>query len=162
MAHYSMERRESVVRRMLNEETPIALLARETGVAEGTLYRWRDAAKSDGETVGAKKPEKYSPAQKFAMVVEAALLNEAELAEYCRKKGLYPEQVKAWRSQAEKAMASGVVSAKELREAVVAEKRRTKDVERELRRKERALAEAAALLTLRKKAQAIWGGGEAE
>jgi transposase-like protein len=89
-------------------------------------------------------------------------LNEAELAEYCRKKGLYPEQVKAWRAQAEKAMAGGVVSAKELREAVATEKKRNQELERELRRKEKALAETAALLTLRKKAAAIWGEGEDE
>jgi hypothetical protein len=41
-----------------------------------------------------------------------------------------------------------------------AEKKRSKELERELLRKERALAETAALLTLRKKAQAIWGDGE--
>ncbi len=110
-----------------------------------------------------KQPyEKHSATQKFAIVVQAASLNEAELAEYCRKKGLYPDRVKAWRTQAEKAMAGGIVSAKELREAVTAEKKRNKALERELHRKEKALAETAALLTLRKKAAAIWGEGEAE
>lgn len=163
MAHYPLERRESVVRRMLNEEVSISALARETGIAEGTLYRWRDAARPNGEAVSTKKPsEKHSATQKFAIVVQAASLNEAELAEYCRKKGLYPDRVKAWRTQAEKAMAGGVVSAKELREAVTAEKKRNKALERELHRKEKALAETAALLTLRKKAAAIWGEEEAE
>lgn len=110
-----------------------------------------------------KHDEKYSAAQKFAILVEAVSLNEAELAEYCREKGLYPDQVRTWRAQAEKAMASGgVVSAKELREALSAEKKRNKALERELARKEKALAETAALLTLRKKAAAIWGEGEAE
>jgi transposase-like protein len=108
-----------------------------------------------------KKPgEKHSASQKFAMVVATASLNEAELAEYCRKLGVYPEHVKAWRAQAERAMASGVVSAKELREAVASEKKRNKALERELHRKDKALAETAALLTLRKKAAAIWGEGE--
>jgi transposase-like protein len=42
---------------MLNEEISISVLARETGVAEGTLYRWRHAAQPNGETVTAtKKP----------------------------------------------------------------------------------------------------------
>ncbi len=108
MAHYPLERRESVVRRMLNEEVSISALARETGIAEGTLYRWRDAAKSKGEAVSRKKSsEKHSGPQKFAAVVETAGLNEAELAEHCRAKGLYPEQVKAWRAQAEQAVANG-------------------------------------------------------
>ena len=160
MAHYSPERRESVVRRMLNEAISIAALARETGINDNTLYRWRSAAKPNGEMMSTKKTEKHSASQKFAIVVETAALNEAELAEYCRKKGLYAEQVKAWRSQAEAALAGGVVSAKALREAVSTEKKRNKALERELNRKDKALAETAALLTLRKKAAAIWGEGE--
>lgn len=149
---------------MFNEGVSMSALARETGIAEGTLYRWRNAAKPNGETVAVtrKQNEKHSASRKFAILVEAASLNEAELAEYCRKQGLYPEQVRAWRAQAEQAMASGVVSAKELREAVAAEKKRNNALERELRRKEKALAETAALLTLRKKAAAIWGEGEDE
>jgi hypothetical protein len=43
-----------------------------------------------------KKQEKLSAAQKLAVVIETASLNEAELLEYCRKKGLYPAQVKGW------------------------------------------------------------------
>jgi len=147
---------------MLSAEISIPALARETGIAQWTLYRWRDAAQPNGEVVSKTKKytEKHSAAQKFALVVETAGFNEAEVAEYCRKKGLYPAQLKAWRVQAERAMASGVVSAKELREALIAEKKHNKALERELRRKEKALAETAALLTLRKKTAAIWGDGE--
>lgn len=162
MAHYSLERRESVVRRMLNEGISMSVLARETGIAEGTLYRWRHAAAPTGETVAAtKKPaEKHSASRKLAIVVETAALNEAELAEFCRKQGLYPDEVKAWRAQAERALAGGVISAKEHRAALAAEKKRHKALERDLNRKEKALAETAALLTLRKKAAAIWGEAE--
>jgi transposase-like protein len=147
---------------MLNEGISMSTLARETGITEATLYRWRDAAKPNGEAVAdIQKPgEKHSASRKFAIVVEAASLNEAELAEYCRKKGLYPEQIKTWRTQAEKALASGVVPAQELRDAVAAGRKRAKALERELHRKEKALAETAALLTVRKKAAAIWGEGE--
>ena len=164
MAHYPTERRESVVRRMLTEGISMSALARETGIAEGTLYRWRHAATPTEDTVAATKQpaEKHSASRKLAIVVETAALNEAELAEYCRKHGLYPDAVKAWRTQAERAMAGGVVSAKELREALSAEKKRAKALERELARKDKALAETAALLALRKKAAAIWGEGEAE
>ena len=161
MAHYSLERREFVVRRMLNEGISMSTLARETGIAEGTLYRWRNATKPNGATVNPKKhPEKHSATQKFAIVVASASLSEAELAACCRQKGLYPEQVKAWRAAAEQAMAGGVVSAKVHREALAIEKKRHQALERELHRKEKALAETAALLTLRKKAAAIWGEGE--
>ena len=88
---------------------------------------------------------------KLAAVVETSALNEAELAGYCRARGLYPEEVKTWRTQAEAAMAGGLVPAKALRDAVAIEKKRVKELEHELHRKEKALAETAALLILRKK-----------
>lgn len=161
MAHYPPQRRESVVRRMLSDDLSMAELARDTGISEGTLYRWREAAQASGEDVSkTKKPEKFSARAKLAAVAETSALNEAELAEYCRKKGLYPEEVKAWRTQAEGALTGGVISAKEHREVLTGEKKRAKALERELRRKEKALAETAALLTLRKKAAAIWGEDE--
>ena len=145
-------------------EISVAELSRETGVSTWTLYHWRRQAikKGEGVVASVKHPGKGSSGEKLAIVVESAALNEAELAEYCRKKGLYVEQVKAWRAQAEQAVAGGMVSAKAHREALSTEKKRNKELERELRRKDKALAETAALLTLRKKAAAIWGEREDE
>lgn len=160
---YSQELRESVVRRMLAAEVGMAALSRQTGIAESTLYRWRDEVQmSDADMSKRKQQDRLSGAQKLRIVGESAGLNEAELAEYCRQQGVYVEQVTQWREQAEAAMSGGVVSGKTHREALAAEKRQREGVERELRRKEKALAETAALLTLRKKAQAIWGEAEEE
>ena len=92
--------------------------------------------------------------------MEAAALNEADLAEYCRKRGLYPAQIAAWRSACEHANDWDRASTARLGQATKEEKKRIKDLERELARKEKALAEAAVLLILRKKASAIWGGDE--
>ena len=91
------------------------------------------------------------------MVVETAALSETERGEYCRKRGLYPEQLEAWRRTCEQANAS---QAAPRPKHDTADQRRIRELERELSRKEKALAEAAALLVLRKKAQAIWGEGE--
>lgn len=165
MSQYSLERKESVLRRMVAPMTiSMAQLSQETGVSTWTLYNWRKQVIDQGEAVvgSTKHSGKWSASQKLAVVVETAAFNEAELAEFCRKKGLYPEQIKAWRAAAEQAMAGGMVSAKEHRQALTTEKKRNKELERELRRKEKALAETAALLTLRKKAAAIWGEGEDE
>lgn len=163
MAHYPTERREAVVRRMLNETISIPALAKETGITAWTLYQWRRLATTREEAVNKpKKSEKISPMRKMAMVVETATLNEAELAEYCRKEGLYPEQIKAWGEACSQATVGGLVPASRLREAKKADHKRIKELERELRRKDKALAETAALLTLRKKAAAIWGEGEDE
>jgi transposase-like protein len=90
-------------------------------------------------------------------VLETAALNEADLAEYCRKRGLYPAQITAWRSACEQANDWDRASTARLGQATKEERKRIKDLERDLARKDRALAETAALLVLRKKAHAIWG-----
>ena len=105
-------------------------------------------------------PEGWSSRDKFAAVLETAALNEADMAEYCRKRGLFPAQITAWRVACEQANDWDRASTARLGKATKEEKRRVKDLERELARKDRALAETAALLVLRKKASAIWGDGE--
>ena len=89
-------------------------------------------------------------------------MNETELAEYARQKGLYIEQIKAWRDACINANGGIAKEAAKLnRELKDSEKERRK-LEKELTRKEKALAEAAALLVLSKKADAIWGDPEEE
>ncbi len=87
------------------------------------------------------------------MVVETMGLAEAELAEYCRRKGLFVEQIARWR---EACMSANVSSAERGgSSALAAEKKRVRELERELRRKEKALAETAALLVLSRKLEAL-------
>lgn len=99
-----------------------------------------------------QQADQRSSQDKFQVVLESASLNAAELAEYCRRKGLYVEQIKAWREAYEQA--NGPVQSiktRREREEEKAAKKRIKQLERELRRKDAALAETAALLVLRKK-----------
>lgn len=109
-----------------------------------------------------KNPEKWSPEEKFRVVLETAPMSEAELAEYCRKKGLYAEQIAAWRDACISGNASAAEREKVVKEQSRQDKQQIKALQRELRQKEKALAETAALLVLRKKANAIWGEGEDE
>ena len=105
-------------------------------------------------------PESWSGENKLAVVIETAALNEEELAEYCRRKGLYVEQISRWREAAiAGAQTLRPLSAEERRE-LQRERKKTRKLEKELRRKDKALAETAALLVLQKKTQAIWGDGE--
>ncbi len=90
------------------------------------------------------------------------LLSEAELSEYCRRKGIYVDDIKTWRNQCLKANLNEKEDSKELKESLKAEKQLNKELQKELRFKEKALAETAALLVLRKKANAIWGDSEEE
>lgn len=99
---------------------------------------------------------------KFAAVIESAALNEQEKAEYCRRKGIFPEQLAQWRAACEAANDWDRQATQTLRNEQKSSQKRIKELERELHRKEKALAETAALLVLRKKVQAIWGDPEDE
>lgn len=107
-----------------------------------------------------KPTDKLSTEAKFAIIVETATLSEAELSQYCRERGLFPEQVKAWKQDF--IQGSTTDQTKGTTSELQKERRRIKELEQELRRKDKALAETAALLVLRKKANAIWGKDEDE
>jgi len=157
---YSVERKEALLRRMMPPENKIVSeLARETGITEQTLYTWRRQLKNQGIVVpgDGKNSEQWSSEDKFAVVLETATMSAAELAEYCRRKGLYAEQIAAWREVCRSANANAAQAGKIQREQSKGDQKRIRVLEKELIRKEKALAEVAALLVLRKKAQAIWG-----
>lgn len=155
---YSVERKEAVLRKMLPPNNkPLKELAQEEGISEVTLRLWRQELRGQGRLLpnANTTSEGWTAKDKFGAVVESAALNEMELSEYCRKRGIYPEQVKEWRIACEQATERE--HGHRWNEVVREERRRNKELERELMRKEKALAEAAALLILRKKAVAIWG-----
>jgi transposase-like protein len=107
-----------------------------------------------------KNAEEWSSNDKFSVVLETAHLNEAQLAQYCRSKGLFVEQIVEWRRACQEANASSVDRNREQRDQSKSDRKEIKQLKKELQRKEKALAEAAALIILRKKAQAIWGDPE--
>jgi transposase len=104
-----------------------------------------------------KNAVEWSSADKFGVVLETARMNEAELAEYCRSKGLFVEQVGDRREVCQQANATPGELNREFREQSKSDRKQIKQLQKDLQRKEKALAEAAALIILRKKAQAIWG-----
>lgn len=160
-----MERREWVLRQMMPPQNrSVSELSEETGITAATLYAWRKQARAAGVVVpgDGKQSREWSSQDKFRVVLESASLSEVELAEYCRRKGLYIEQVQEWRATCEQANASLPEQNRQQRERDKQARKRIKELERDLKRKEAALAEAAALLVLRKKAEAIWGKDEAE
>ncbi len=160
---YSSKRKEAVLRKMMPPyNRPIKQLAEEEGISEATLFNWRKQARERGLLMpsGDSGPEGWSAQDKFAAVLETAAFNEADLSEYCRKKGIYPEQLLQWRKACEKANDWDREANRRLKAEKKSDRQRILKLERELRRKEKALAETAALLVLQKKAQAIWGDPE--
>jgi transposase-like protein len=135
-------------------------MAKETGITTVSLRTWRNEAKAGGVFMPGtgKREGRWSSADKFRAVLQTATLSESESAEYCRAKAIEPGQLAAWRHACERAN-----DASQTKPAVdVTALKRIEELQKELRRKEAALAEAAALLVLRKKADAIWGKDEAE
>ena len=137
-------------------------LSQEEGISEATLHKWRAEARGKGQLLpdADAGPAGWTSRDKFAAVLETAALNDADLAEYCRKRGVFAAQIKAWREACEQANDWDRASTARLSQATKQERQRIKELERELARKDRALAETAALLVLRKKLGAIWGGDE--
>lgn len=157
---YTPEHKAEIVIRMMppNNESVLAI-SREEGIPEATLYKWRKDARVAGNATpgNGKTSDKWTSQDKFLVVMETFAMNEFELAKYCRKKGLYREQINAWKGICLQANNQVFDQAKQLNAQLKEEQKRAKVLERNLQRKEKALAEAAALLLLRKKAQAIWG-----
>ena len=163
MRRYSEAVKADVRRRMSPpHRQSVAQISAELGIHVVTLYNWRKTWRLQGEVVPAseKDPEGWGATDKFTVVLQTAGLNATELSAYCRERGLYPEQVECWRQASQDANEKPVLTLKEQKELERLRAQDQKEIKRlkqELRRKEKALAEAAALLIASKKIQAFWG-----
>jgi transposase-like protein len=161
MRRYSEAVKADVRRRMSPPmRQSVSQISAELGIHVVTLYNWRKAWRLQGEVVPAseKEPEGWGSTNKFTVVLETAGLNATELSAYCRERGWYPEQVERWRPAAQDANESPVLTLKEQKELEklrVQDQREIKAPRKELQRKEKAMAEMAAVLVLRKKWEAF-------
>ena len=161
MKQYSKEFKESIITRMLPpNKVSIPQLVRETGIPRDTLYSWRTKARKGKTSVESNINGELSSEEKFNIVLETASLNETELSEYCRRKGLFPQQITVWQENCRQAHAPQTSKADKT--TIRVQKKSIKRLETDLRRQEKALAEAAALLILQKKAHTLWGAPEGE
>ena len=152
MTQYSEEFKMSIIAKMLPpNNVPVPHLVRETRIPKDTLYTWRSKHRKTLGDAAVQPPAtgELRSEEKFAVVIESASLNEVELGEYCRRKGLYAQQISAWRNSC--MQANTLVAPKVDRTELKAQAKHIKQLEAELKRKEKALAEAAALLMLKKK-----------
>jgi transposase-like protein len=167
--YYSETFKAQMVQKLTGPGGPSATeLSREVGVHQSTLSRWVRQARYVPEawrgtptiadeprrTMPARRPQDWTAEEKYAVMMEAASLADEKLGAWLREKGLHQANLKQWRQE----MIAGLAEAKARSSSKPsAETRRIRELERELTRKEKALAEAAALLILKKKAQALWG-----
>lgn len=174
MTEYSEAFKSKMVQRMLGPRAMTAsALADEVGISQPTLSRWLRASHGRFEAVSkpsslspitsgtaatspkARRAEDWSAEERLRVVVEAARLPDSELGAFLRREGLHEATLREWRAAAMAGLAPQRGGRSQGKRS--AEQKRMRELERELRRKDKALAEAAALLVLQKKIQAIWG-----
>ena len=161
---YSNEFKEKISRQLFPPDAKtIGEISRKTGVPSSTVFYWKKLYREKGRQLSKDSlaSKNLTGKEKFTILIDTGNLNEHQLSEYCREKGLYPEQIKEWKKAAVAVNEpSGKRLSKKERKELNKEKHKVKKLQKELNRKDKALAETAALLVLKKKAQAIWGDDE--
>jgi hypothetical protein len=153
--------KEAALEKMFHTDLSLRHISDELGIPRATLHCWKKQYAmmiNDNDAINTPA-ESWTPEEKFAVILESATLSEVELNTYCRKKGVYPGQIKAWR---EACVRGNQPQDKQLRRegSYQLQRRKINTLERELKKKEKALAEIAALLVLRKKYDALWEESE--
>jgi transposase-like protein len=155
--------KEAALEKLFHTDLSFREIGDQLGIAPATLHTWKKQYHMENDTKESIETpaESWTPEEKFAVVLETATLSEVELNAYCREKGVYPGQIKAWR---EACVRGNEPQDKHLRREASYQhhKRRIKGLERELKRKDQALAETVALLVLRKKYDALWEDPEGD
>lgn len=151
-----------MVQRMAGPEAISATaLAREVGVSQNTLSRWlREQGARSVEPVTKNKRtggESRTAMEKLRLVIEASELDEQKLGAFLRREGVHEAQLKEWVEAATTALSA---SPRRKSKKASPEVKRIRELEKDLHRKEKALAEVTALLVLKKKLAAILGDGD--
>jgi transposase len=163
MAYRSEEFKKSATQKFYSRGSRrVEDLAESLGVSPFSLYRW---SKRYGMEAGMKKPDRrpqdWTAPEKWKAVFEFEGLPESERGEFLRKSGLHSEHLESWKKSMQAGLEPTVkdpASRAEMSEL----KAKIKELDRDLNRKNKALAETTALLILKKKADLLWGSGENE
>lgn len=157
---YSIGFRNGVLKKVLPPENrSIKDVAKEYGITEQTIHNWMQQLKSGRLEITSEEssPNFRSTAEKFRLVLESRSVHEDTMGQWLREHGLHSEHLPLWEQEIAQVMAEKTDKAKENMAQLAKENKRLKQ---ELARKEKALAEMAALLILKKKADEIWGDKE--
>jgi len=155
---YTEEFKRSVIAKIMSRgNRSIEDVCRQEGVLAQTAGNW---LKVRGTMPGMKKPretQKWSAEEKLKALSESSSMSEAELGVYLRKVGLHGPRLTEWRAEALKSLAGPSQGrGRDERDEKI------RELEREILRKDKALAEASALLILQKKVHLIWARSDEE
>lgn len=149
---YSQEFREQALQKVLQRgDKTIECIATELNINIFTLKHWLKTYRPEimSSPQVAKRPIDWTPEERLLALMSCHGLKEEAFSAFCRNQGLFPHHLETWKRDFINAPKDSGQSDKSLREE-------NKQLKKDLTRKERALAEAAALLVLQKKFQAFW------
>lgn len=155
---YSQEFRDQAIAKTLQRgDKTIKCIAKELNVNIYTLKHWlRNTKITMTDNTKTKRPSDWTRAQRFQALMESACLEGEALNAFCRKQGIFSHHLANWKIEFIKATEKSTSSVKTAVDKAMREE--NKQLKKELNRKEKALAETAALLVLQKKCQAFWEG----
>ena len=158
------------VKKALNrgEEESIEAIAEALGIGFSTLQKWIRLSKNQHlehplpeqlqTMTKEKRPQDWSLEERLSMVVICSPLSDEDVSKLCREKGVYPHQIEQWKVDFTTGKTGETIAKKQV--DVKALKNENRVLKKDLHRKNKALAETAALLVLQKKVNAIWGDDE--
>ena len=154
--YYSKAFRQQALEKVYNRgNRTIQSVAEDLNMNCWTLKNWMKLPKEtviNQTDLKTKRPQDWSLSERFQLILDSQDKAGEDLNAWCREKGLFPHHLRQWREAFETGTSHTVGTRTEVREL----KTSHQALQRELKRKEKALAEAAALLVLQKKYQALW------
>ena len=157
---YSSRIRQAALRKVLPPQSkPVKDVALEFGISEQAINGWMKLVEEGKLTAEAEGsgPRSTSASEKLSLLLEGAKVGGDQLGGWLRDKGLHSEHLPLWEQELRELMDDKATGDKAEIQAL---KKRTRQLERELERKDKALAELATLMALKKKADEIWGDSE--
>lgn len=158
---YPIQLKEAVLKKVLLGRKPQHEIASAFGVGRSTIGKWLREYKQNGITnlnSKEKRPKDWTAKERMSALIETGSMSDKDRTTWCRKKGIFVHNLDQWKKDALSAMVPA--SKKKQTETEKSLKKEIISLKKDLSRKEKALAETAALLVLKKKAQEIWGDPE--
>ena len=152
---YPLSIKQSMVARYLRDsDSGIGEFSRDNGIPESSLRDWiREAESGILDSMNKPKHFKYwTLSEKFSAILEFESLSDEEQGKWLRKHGLKLDRIHLWKDELQASLDSLNTSGSNPQE-----NKKIKQLEKELKRKDSALAEASALLFAKKKLDAIFG-----
>ncbi|MCF7902742.1 MAG: helix-turn-helix domain-containing protein [Candidatus Marinimicrobia bacterium] len=153
---YSRSIKVGILKKILPPESAsMRSVSKSTGISEQTIRKWKEAAVSGRISLSTdeKSPRSYSGIEKYQLVLESSKLSDEALGRFLRERGLHSEHLQLW-DQELRDMAKGKQTVQE--KGQKSDRQKIRELEKELVRKDKALAELAALVVLKKSSRNLW------